>query len=369
MNQVYHRVEVENAKSTYESYDTLDFYIHSEGRALKRNSVRIEFQLGITKDVAGTPTRTTNADEIFLDHRIGGHSVFDSFTTEFQNQGIGENLLNYPKMVGMKNVAQKDEADYHSVKSLVELRCPSGNQVRSLMVGVLPTQSGAVAGDLKDIDISVKPDVCLNNMDADLSFKKTGWVKLSTNLSRVLQVLYGRDVNALNKYNIHNVKLRFTSIPDVNNNVNLSTTINLKSSINSAFSNTASKVPAVCNSVSCVFLPQSNENSARDNNNELATLPSIDELSFNFSDSTSKYVSYIISDKDEMRKRFIESLGDTGHNQLNANNNPKNFGIGLKFPPTDLSQQKFNIQIKSSQNNISTNPFIIQMFFHSILAL
>ena len=369
MNQTYHRVEVENAKSVYESYDTLDFYIHSEGRALKRNSVRIEFQLGLTKDVAGTATRVVQTDEIFIDHRIGGHSVFDSFTTEFQNQGIGENLLNYPKMVCMKNVAQKDENDYHSIKALVELRCPSANQARSLAVGVLPTQSGAGAGDLKDIDISIKPDVCLNNMDSNLSFGKTGWIKLSTNLSRVLQVIYGRDVNTLNKYNIHNVKLRYTSIPDVNNNVNLSTTINLKSSINSAFSNTASKVPAVCNSVSCVFLPQSSENSARDNNNELATLPSIDELSFNFSDSTSKFISYIIKDKDEMKQRFIESLGATGHNQLNSNHNPENFGIGLKFPPTDLSQQKFNIQIKSSQNNISTNPVIIQMFFHSVLAL
>ena len=39
---LYHRVEVENNKSSYSSFDELQFFLQAEGRALLRNSVRVE---------------------------------------------------------------------------------------------------------------------------------------------------------------------------------------------------------------------------------------------------------------------------------------------------------------------------------------
>ena len=36
-------------------------------------------------------------------------------------------------------------------------------------------------------------------------------------------------------------------------------------------------------------------------------------------DSTNEYISYVLDDLGEMTERFVDSLVNTGHNQVNAN--------------------------------------------------
>jgi Flp pilus assembly secretin CpaC len=66
---------------------------------------------------------------------------------------------------------------------------------------------------------------------------------------------------------------------------------------------------------------------------------------------------------------FVNSLRNSGHNMINVNHNNSNFGIGLSFPPVDLSNQKFNIQINSETNSLNTNPYIIYQYFHSFVSI
>ena len=367
---VYHRVEVENSKASYSEFDTLDFYLNAEGRALMKNSVRIEGVLNVTKDNgAGADVPLVIGDDVNIDNMLGVGAVVDIVTTEFQNAGLVENFNEYQRYAKMVKVAETSKNDSHSALDFCELVTPSEKVTHNLLCGNKPKGADRTADETLNPSFSFKPRICLNRMSDNLSFGKSGFIKVSITLSKVGQVLYGKDVNNLNKYNISNVTLKFKSVPDVNNQVQMRTTLSLKSSINSQLSNTMAKVPAVCDGVSCVFIRQDRENTLKDCNSMIDRLHGIEELQFLFSDSTSQYISYVISDRGEMTDRFIDSLVNTGHNQVNSQDNNMNFGIGLSFPPVDLSNQKFNIQIKSKFSNLNTSPYIINMFFHSFISL
>jgi len=366
---IYHRVEVENTKNVYSEFDNLDFFLQTDGRALQKNSVRIEGELRVMVNNGAGGTQRLSTEDVNIDNVIGVHSLCDSFSCEFQNAGLVENYSEYSHNVKTRNIGEMDRNDFHSALKNCELIYPAEQLTRETLTGETSLNTDTVATDLTDMDFSFKPLICLNRMSDDVSFGKTGFIKLTLNLNKNAQTFYGRDVDNSTAYQLRNVRLTYRSVPDVNNSVQMRTTLSLKSSINSTFSNTMSKVPAVCDGVSCVFMKQSKEGALKLCNQDVEKLSGIKEVQFLFSDSTSQYVSYVIDDKGEMIDRFIDSLRNTGHNILNSNQNDMNFGIGLSFPPVDLSNQKFNIQINSDDNTISTSPYLIYMYFHSFISL
>lgn len=360
---MYHRAEVENSKNSYTEHDNLDVFLNAEGRALKANSVRIQGVLSVTKTAGNT--RIANTDDIQLDNAVGVHALVDIISVEMANVGMVEQYSEYSRYVKMKNIANDDLNDYHSGLNLAEYRAPSEKASQALLTGFTSAASSATADDVKDQDFSFKPMCCLNAMSGDVSFAKTGAIKLSITLNKVAQVLYGTDVDANTKYTLSDVRVSYRTVPDVDQPVSMDRVLSLKSSINSKFSNTLAKVPAVVRGVSCCFMKQSRENDLVECNQAMDVLQGIKEVQFVFQDSTSQYISYPLRDKGQIIERFVESLGGKGHNQVNANNNQMNFGIGLSFPPVDLSNQKFNIQINSDMASLSTTPYIIYQYFHS----
>ena len=168
-----------------------------------------------------------------------------------------------------------------------------------------------------------------------------------------LEVLVGKNVDANYSYNLSNIKVCFRSVPDMNPkaSVLMNTTLCLKSSLNSTFSNTSSKVPAVCNAVSVVFLNQNHEYQPNFNNQALEEPPNI---------------SYQIDERVEMIQRGLESLdfktsANVSLDLLSAN---KSFILGINFnTDIDLSSQKFNLQMNSDITN--ANPFLMYQYFHS----
>ena len=103
---------------------------------------------------------------------------------------------------------------------------------------------------------SIKPHICLNSVDAKLPYRRSGDIRVSLNLNRLAGALYGLDVDNQTTYKITNLQLTYSCYEDDGDNeaVVLRTVMNIKQSVLSAFSNTASKVPAVVNSVSCSFM-------------------------------------------------------------------------------------------------------------------
>lgn len=367
---VYHRSEVENSKDFYTEYDDLVFFMNAEGRALMKNSVRLECEVRVLKDDAGTDVRIIPADEIFMDNSVGMHSVIDNVNCEFQNVGSVEQINQYSRMVKMTEVATRDRNDYHSGLDICELKSPLEETTQALLCGSKSSATSATdALDFIDNDTSFKPKMCLNKMSGDLSFDKTGYIKVSIKLEKVANVLYGKDVANTNKYQLRNVRLAYKSVPNNSNQVQMRTILNLKSTISSTLSNTQARVPSVCDGVSCCFMEASKENVLKECSTSMDVLSGVSSVQFLFNDSTSKYVSWVLDSRAEVLSNFVKSLRDSGHNQVNSNNDENNYGIGLAFPPTDLSNQKFNIQINTDHANISTNPYIIYMYFHSFVSL
>jgi len=372
---LFHRVEVENAKSSYVPHDDLTFFLNAEGRALMKNSVRVEGVIAIRKGNGAdtNANRIELTDDINIDNVIGINAIVDSCSVELGNIGLVEQFTEYSRYCKMSEIGEKDENDYHSGVAMAELKTPSEKGTQALIVGYTNDNTGATDDEKRDMDFSFKPRLCLNKMSDDLSFQKSGQIKLSLTLNRVNQVLYGINVNSGSNtgttYYIKNLRVVFKSVPDEMNDVEMRTILSLKSSIDSQLSNTQSRVPAVVSGVSCCFLRQNKENDAKECNTSMDVLEGISELQFLFQDSTSQYISYVIDSKAEMIDKFIESLENSGHNQVNSNKNIMNFGIGVSFPPVDLSNQKFNIQINSNFSTLSSTPYIIYQYFHSFVSV
>jgi hypothetical protein len=368
MNSViYHRAEVENSKASYGENDDLLFFINAEGRALLKNSVRLVGEVRVNKNRPNV--RITKSDDVNMDNVIGIHNVIDNLSVEMDNVGVVEQFSEVSRYVKMTEIGERDLNDNHAGSRLCELKTPQEAETRALLSGFTNNSSGATADEFRDIDFSCKVQCCLNKMSDNLSFSKSGLIRLNIRLNKINQTLYGIDCDANNNYELRNVRVEFKSVPDEMNEVQMRTILSLKNSINSSLSNTMSKVPAVVDGVSCCFLEQSKENSLKDCNTSMDVLPSISEVQFLFQDSTSQYISYVIDSRGQMLDLFVDSLRNSGHNMINVNHNNTNFGIGVSFEPVDLSNQKFNIQIKSDTNTLNTNPFIIYQFFHSFISL
>ena len=92
---------------------------------------------------------------------------------------------------------------------------------------------------------------------------------------------------------------------------------------------------------------------------------------FIFNNSNSEYVSYIIDSQQEAVKRAIDSLKDSGHNQVNGTALDTNQHLihGLSFGEMiDLSNQRFSIQIDAPLGVSSANPMILYAYFHSLVS-
>ena len=356
----YHTVQPANVKDAYSEYDSVDFEMTFENRQLLRNSVRIKADLVVTRD--GTnPVRTE--DNIFIDPKIGAHCFVSSITTELQSKGVLENLQEYPRYVRMMSETTMAEDDIFNSENVCELRSPDIKVTNAILQG--PTDGQIV--NVKN-DFSIKPRFCLNSMSGPLSYTRSGTIRVTIKLARFFNALAGQNMVPDATYALSNLRLCYMSSADASakSKVQMATKLNIKQSVASAFSNIATRVPAVCRSVSCSFQLQADENKATSNNVETARLPNVKELQFLFNDSQNEFITYIIKDQEELLRRYVESFADTESNSLSLAKlrASKGYGIGLPFRDfIDLSNQKFNVQITSDVE--STAPYIMYMYFHS----
>ena len=366
----YHSVLPENAKSGgYGEYDTVDFVVTFENRNLVNSSIRVEADLDVYS--TGT-TKIAVTDKIYFDSKTGAHCFLSSVTTELQTKSVVENIQEYPRYVKMNQEATLSSNDVFNSQSTSELKTAGKKITNSLLMGIIDSSNQIDPADSKSVDFSIKPVFCLNKMSSDLPYSKTGAIRISLKLNRNFSVLYGADVVAGSNYVLNNLRLSFMSVPETQLKapVQLRTLLNIKQTVSSGLANISSKIPAVCNAVSCSFQRQSRENTMYFNNFETEKLPNVQQLQFLFNDSQSQYITYQIDDQQELLERYLNSFSSDGNNSLSLVDlrADKGWGIGLSFSEfIDLSQQKFNIQLTSGVE--STNQYIMYMYFHSLLTV
>ncbi len=375
---IYHQVEAENVKSSYKQYDQIDYIIGFEGRSLMLNSIRLEGNIKVTSN--GTDF-LTNTDDCSIDCKIGAHSVIASCVTQFQSKGVVENITDYPRLVKTKTECEKIENDMLNSNYTCELRSPHDRITNLSIRPVVPntyggTSAGLIANSVNQTSLpsfSIKPRICLNNAEGNirLSDEQSGAIKLTFTLERNLGVLHGRAVDTNYEYELSNLKVCYMSSPPQKPQmVNMRCSVGLKSSINSAFSNTSSKVPAVCDSVSVSFLRQDHEYNGNFVNTALEEPPHITKINYLFNDSTNQYVSFELKDRAMMIQQGLNSIngGESNSAQLQKLSSNKGFILGLNWGAmVDLSNQKFNIQLQTDIDNLE--PYIMYMFFHSVFRI
>ena len=365
----YHMSQPEAIQTSYVEFGNCDFVLNvGEGRSLVRNSVRLCGDMRITSDGVARAT-----GQIYMDFRIGIHAMVDSVQTTFGGIGGGvkENIQNYARWVAMQSVASLNEDDYLNASNLIELRAPNEKCVEAYADGEVTAQT--TVPQTTDFDFAMKPVCILNKMTGDhLPFEKSGEIRLTVNLARNQSALMGALQGGTATYELRNLRIQYQSVEtqmDWNSTATeMRSVYNVKSSIASSSANVSAQVPAVCDSVSCSFQRQDEENRNVFNNYSLAQVPSINRLQFLWNSATNRFITYEITDQNEMIHRYIDSFVDTGHNQcmLDTFRTNGGFGVGMSFDGfVDLSRQQFSVQLQSSITNL--NPYNIYLYFHSVI--
>ena len=367
---MYHSVIPENKKDSYTEYDNIDMMMTFEGRSLNLNSVRLEGVLSVTNNGTSLSSSANEAKDIKLDKLVGAHAFVESIQTSFQNGGLIENLNEYPRLVKSMTSATEGVNSMNNASNVCQLKAPTDEMTNLLLKGV-EVESQLTTPISTDPDFSIKPKFCLNSAIGDhLPYSKSGAIRVSINLARVFAVVFGLDVSSLTKYSISDLRLTFTSVPEMPQHMEgaivMNTILNLKQSIQSSFASIQTKVPAICRGVTISFLKQSAENAERENNTQLMKVEGLNEVQYLFNDSTNSLISYILRDYEEVVSRAIDSVYDSGKNNATMNNLADNQGFlaGLDFGGmVDLRNQKFGFQLESAIT--SADPMVAFMYFHS----
>ena len=365
MSFQYNETEPLNVKSTYGENDVSDFMIQDTADMdLVANSVVLTFDLKV-EEPSGT---RASSKQIFFNPNAGAHCFVDSCNVQ-TSLGQLEHLSEYSRMVAMFEVASKGDNDTFNNSDACEMISTNQNQSTAYCEGNITSGSGSSTHIVKDCDVALKPRCCLNKMSANLPFSRVGYVKLSITFAKVLDALFTNESSPTMNYIISNLKLRYKTAPTQNQKVVMRSVLSVKSSINSSNANISAKVAGVANAVSCIFLKQSDETSAAMDGQALAKI-SLDEVNFLFNDNLNKHITYPLTDRGEILQNFVESISDTGHNRVHADRWKADYmGVGLNWGAmVDLSNQKFNIQLKS--NDVSNlSPYLINMYFHSVISI
>jgi hypothetical protein len=378
----YSSVQPDNNRSTYSELDVVNFTINNQGRSLVLGSIRLEGKLRV--NTTGN-TRATNQD-IRFNKNVGIGAYVDSCSVTTAQAGNLENInFDYPRILNMISVASKDSNDNMSSHDVCELKAPHELMMKEYCYGEVSKSSTPTT---RDIDFSHKLKCCLNRQvqGDNLPFSKSGFIKLSIGLARNRAVFFGSYRNTATdnmtsvNYVLSDLTISYQTIPDTGNSepIVMRSIVPIKSTLESDFSNVASSVPARCDAVSISYQEQIRENQVVDangtaqiwDNSALNKIPNWRSIQYIFNNSNSEYVSYIIDSEQEAVKRGIESLKETGHNQVSLNALDTNQYLlhGLSFGEMiDLSNQKFNIQIDAPGGINANNKMVIYAYFHSLV--
>ena len=389
MEYRYHVVECENIKNSgYKEYENCDFNLNFPGRSLVCGSIRLEGQV----EIRSNADVNDGTKSVCFDHMVGANALISSCVTTVQNMGVIENATELPRFNKMITVGTNSRDDMNEARHVCEMRSCDDKvsekvcmpRIPSDIGGAIrldPAHGGSGQGDLAenaslavDPDFSIKPLIALNSVagaNSLLGYSKSGEIKLSFNLARNLEVLYGKDAAANASYVVKNLEVCYTTVAEqAAAPLNLRSTMCLKTSINSRLSNHSARVPVVADSMSISFIKADREVSPHFQNTALEVVPNINSIKYMINDSTSSYISYELKNRLEILDYGIKSLSMGSHHAIRGDLLAANKGFiaGLAFDtPLDLTKQKVNWQIDSEASSSET--YLAYQYFHSLLQL
>jgi len=362
----------------YSPQDILDFNLQFSGRRMLPNTVRFQGSLKCEVD---------EKQDIKFDHMVGAHGVIDTITTSFSNVGQIESINNYPRYISMTQNATQSVNDMMNSKNSVELKSPDPQYSQMILTGYRPKPSNVLSdvdsrvGDKILPDFSLMPKFCLNRIvatqggDDSVPFTKTGNIRISIEITRSLEFLYGADMINSTDYRVVDPRITFLSIPDDGSPaqpLQVSVEYTLKQSILSDDVVISTRVPALANGCSVSFQEQTHEGTTDYNNVELEPLPNLREVQFLFNNNTNTLITYLLRDAVEIVDKYLESMkmsnGSHSNSSLQLAKGGKGSSncVGLDFQEfIQLNNQSFQIQMKTGVSGGAG--FAAYLYFHGLI--
>ncbi len=376
-NIQYHMVESEtsNATGSFTEFNTADFILTGAGRKYLKNSLRLEGTVVVKKN----NVEKTLVDKFSLDPMIGFHGLIESVSTDVQSLSQIENLTQYPVYAKMGAASGMDVEDFYRSDHVAEGRGgldANGVYVLEAVAASNKQATGAAAVKTVEAPFCIKPNMCLNRMTGgDYSFDKMGYIRVSINFARSNHFLFGLDCDATMSYEVKNLRLRYTTVPDDKKDVKIlmNSYVAIKSTMNSQNASLQARVPSdAVLGVAISFLKQSDESDAKENTYQLQKLPQIRNLKFLFSDTQNRFISYTIDEVSDMLDRGVKSLKYAGHSMAQPDilHGNEGFIIGTPFNQVaSLRNQKFTTLIETDSGSLSQRPYQVRQFFHTLISI
>lgn len=350
-----------SVKDQYNPNDIVDYVLSFENKRVLQGSIRIEGKLHILKNNA-VPGTGDISDDLNYDPLLGIHGAFQGITTSCDRTGTLDNMAtDYPRHVKASRLASVDRMEFAANSQfLPELTCNDRRITRYLLNG--SPESRYVT------PFSFKPRIAFNDSSSDISYAKTGNCRISLRLSTNEQFLQGNNVVTAYTYYLSDLRIRYQSQMDDpklhSQSLVFSTHHIVKSSITSNNVTISTRIPAVCRSVVMMFMQESEINNSGSNNWGMEEPPNLEYLEFAWNDSTQQYVTYRIDDVSSMLYNYLKVYSDpVQYSSLNIEQlqeNSEGFAAGFKFNPTDLTNQKFSININSGiDSNVKFTSFLL----------
>ena len=356
MSSKHNSLIPENNRVSYTEYDIIDFVADYNGQRVVPNTFRISGELEVYKN--NVPI--VNTDKIQLDSMCGVHNLFQQISTEFSNIGLIESVNNYGRSTKMMNSAQYQNVDMLNGTHSTEMKSPLDTMaavlIKSQNVKDLLPESQYTA----KASFSMKPVIALNRVfsqtggDTTMTYSKFGSIKVSLQLNRVVNFLYGQDMDSTISYKLFNPRLEFLSVPDDKSAqapLVMKIKNSLKTTLNSSLSTVSVKAPMVADSISMSFIKQSDDNQNLVNSLKQEQLKDVSELVISYNNQLNQLTTYTLRDTTEMLNLYVKSLGSREVSNLSLTRLKGNDGFGLGYSfgetPVDLSKNLVQFQITS----------------------
>jgi len=373
---MFHEATPDNLKAYYSPFDQVNFTLTNDGRSLQVGSLRIEGRWAVEQGGEAFGASNTSYDDlVYYDRFVGAHAVVEQITVEAGGQTL-ESIPNYPRLVKSLVTSSESQSTMFNSYNVCELKTAGDELARQNLMGdVLP---GAVTGGaaIPEIqrhnpDFSFRPVCVLNGGMGAIPYRRSGDVRVSINLARVADALFGPNMVAGTAYTLTELRVTWRSIPDDGSDqpVSLTRYLGVKQSIQSGNAALQLRVPAVCSAMWMTFLPQADEGQLIPNVTACHRPPQVSRVQFLFSDATNRLITYMLRTELEILEKYVDALNNGSETSAVTLRNVKNsetYGMGLSFDgEIDLNRSKLSVIIESGITNNA--PMVAFSFFKSTL--
>lgn len=363
MTDTYSAAVPLSQRAYYRPNETVDFNISAgAGRAILAGSIRLCGKVIFTPDYTipvplGEAQGTNN---IFLDGMVGAHGFFRQMVVSTANQGVLQNMQDYPRAIAdMKNATKtRDMALNQDQRAL----CTGYDAYSCNIIGA--SYQAQSATDPQNLSFCIDPEICINRSSAtNISFTKTGDVKLNLILNSPAGCMYGPNTGAppapaltpTGGYVLTNLEIQYRTAVDSTPEapVNMLTMATVKAIASSSLSAFSIMSPIPTYSMSMNFIAVANENSRATNSLALESVPSVSRVEFTFQDTNNNIIQYPLENVAEYYKFWKDSYG--------SSRAVTDVGtvLGVAYDQV-LSNTKFNVVIQSALANPTSVYFIFK---------